>query len=127
MNLIQKERREERKVSKMPEKDFAVGSVGIPSVGKVISKPCYLVALTNPIGKKPLHFISIDKPDLLEGFIQAKGYFSDLSDEDLVKSYAEVVANAPLDSRVEMMFPHHRVLSIRNLVFSANKPTSITR
>jgi len=108
----------------MPEKDFAVSSVGIPSVGQVSKKPCYLITLTNPAGKKPVLFLSLDKPDLLEGFVQAKGIFSDLSDEELSKTYTEVIANSPLDVRVEMMFPHHRILSIRNLVYNAHKPAT---
>ena len=111
----------------MPEKDFAVGSVGIPTVGKVSSKPHYLVTLTNPAGKKPVHFIALDKPDLLNGFIQVKGIFSDLSEEELVKSFSEVVASTPLESRLDMMFPWHRVLSVRSLVFNAHKPVSLPR
>jgi hypothetical protein len=111
----------------MPEKDFAVSSVGLPQVGKVAMKPCYLVTLLNPAGKKAMHFIALDKPDLLEGFVQVKGYFSDLSEEELVKTYVEVVTSAPLDSRIEMMFPWHRILSIRSLVFNANKPSTLVR
>lgn len=108
----------------MPEKDFAVSSVGLPVVGQVSKKPCYLVTLTNPAGKKPVHFISLDKPGLLDGFIEAKGFFLDLSEEELSKTYSEVVANTPLEARVEMMFPHHRILSIRNLVYNAHKPAT---
>ena len=111
----------------MPEKDFAVSSVGIPSVGKMAMKPCYLVTLTNPAGKKPIHFIAIDKPDLLNGFIQAKGIFSEVSEEELVKSFTEIVTSAPLESRLDMMFPWHRVQCIRSLVFNANKPTTLIK
>lgn len=108
----------------MPEKDFAVSSVGIPSVGQVSKKPCYLVSLTNPAGKKPVQFISLDKPGLVEGFIEAKGFFIDLSEDQLIKTYSEVVATTSLEARVEMMFPHHRILSIRNLVYNAHKPAT---
>lgn len=111
----------------MPEKDFAIGSVGLPQVGKQATKPCYLVSLAPVAGKKPVHFIALDKPDLLNGFIQVKGIFSDLSEEELVKSFAEVVSSTPLESRLDMMFPWHRVQSIRSLVFNANKPSTLAR
>jgi len=110
----------------MPEKDYAVGSVGIPSVGHQARKPCYLVVLSTT-SKKTENFISLDKPDLLNGFIQTKGFYSDLSEEDLVKGFAEVVASTPKETYLDIMFPVHRVQSIRSLVFNAVKPTSINR
>jgi hypothetical protein len=112
-----------RKVRKMPEKDFAVGTVSIPTVGAVSRKPCYLVVLSAS-GKKTENFVSLDKPDLLNGFIQTKGFFTDLSEDDLVTRFAEVVASTPKETFLDMMFPWHRVQSIRSLVFNAVKPTT---
>lgn len=111
----------------MPEKDFAVGSVGIPSVGQVSKKPCYLITLSNPAGKKPIYFVALDKPDLLNGFIATKGFFSDESHEYLVANFIEEVANTPLESRLDMLFPWHRVQCIRSLVFNANKPSTLVK
>lgn len=110
----------------MPEKDFAVGAVGLPTMGAVHKKPCYLVVLSTS-SKKTENFVSLDKPESLNGFIQTKGFYSDLSEEDLVKGFAEVVASTPKENVLEMMFPWHRVQSIRSLVFNAVKPTSINR
>lgn len=110
----------------MPEKDFAIGTVGIPSVGTQKIKPCYLVVLSTS-AKKTENFISLDKPDLLNGFIQAKGFFTDLSEEEAIKGFVEVVTSTPKDQYLDMMFPWHRVQSIRSLVFNAVKPTSIAR
>jgi hypothetical protein len=110
----------------MPEKDFAVGTVGIPSVGAISKKPFYLVVLSTS-GKKMEHFLSIDKPDVINGFIQAKGFYTDLSEDELVEGIFDVVASTPKEHYLDMMLPWHRVQSIRNLSFNAVKPTSIAR
>lgn len=110
----------------MPEKDFAVGAVGAPSVGQQARKPCYLVVLSAS-AKKTENFIALDKPDLLNGFIQTKGFYTDLTEDEAVKGFAEVVASTPKEQYLDIMFPWHRVQSIRSLVFNAVKPTSITR
>jgi hypothetical protein len=110
----------------MPEKDFAIGTVGAPSVGTQRQKPCYLVVLSTA-SKKTENFLALDKPDLLNGFIQVKGFFTDLSEEDAVKGFADLVASTPKETYLDIMFPWHRVQSIRSLVFNAVKPTSIAR
>ena len=110
----------------MSEKDFAVGAVGVPSVGALRQKPCYLVVLSTS-AKKTENFIALDKPDLLNGFIQVKGFYTDLSEEEAVKGFVEVVSSTPKDQYLDIMFPWHRVQSIRSLVFNAVKPTSIAR
>ncbi len=113
----------------MPEKDFAVGSVGIPTVGTAPKKPCYLVALMYPAGKTKTvkYFIALDKPESLNGFITTKGFYSDESEEELVKGFADLVAATPKENILEMMFPWHSVQSIRSLVFNAHKPVSLNR
>jgi len=113
----------------MPEKDFAVGSVGIPSVGQISKKPCYLVALTELTSKSKslLYFVAIDKPESQNGFIQAKGIYADLSEEELVKKFAELLSSTPKENILDMMFPWHRVYSIRSLVFNANKPSTLIK
>lgn len=110
----------------MPEKDFAVGAVGIPSVGAATKKPCYLVVLSST-GKKMEHFLSIDKPDLLNGFVQAKGFYTDLSEDDLASRVVEVVSSTPKEEYLDIILPWHRIQSIRNLSFNAVKPISIAR
>lgn len=113
----------------MPEKDFAVGSVGIPSVGHISKKPSYLVLLEETVGKtKGLkHFIAIDRPDPVNGFISVKGIYSDLSEDEISKSFAEILASTPKEQILDMMFPWHRVYSIRSLVFNANKPSTLVK
>lgn len=113
----------------MSERDFAVGSVGIPSVGQISKKPCYLVELLDSAGKSKnlVHFIAIDKPEPMNGFIQVKGFYVELPEEKIVKGFSELVASTAKESILEMMFPIHRVYSIRSLVFNANKPASLMK
>jgi len=113
----------------MTEKDFAVSSVGIPSVATVSKKPCYLITLVDPAGKGTIvsRFITLDKPDLLSGFVQVKGTFVEGGDEVLVKTFTEVLAATPKESFIDIMLPWHRIHSIRSLVFNANKPATVIR
>lgn len=90
----------------MSGSDFAVGVVGLPSVGALLKKPTYLVTLTE--GKKEIFFLSIDRPEFVNsGFIQTKGAFVDSAD----------TTEFTKDSVVEIIFPSHRIVSIKNLVF----------
>jgi hypothetical protein len=110
----------------MSEKDFMVGVTGVPNVGNITKKPCYLVKLDG--AKKVQFFISIDKPDLLNGFIQSKGFYSDEQEDVIYKSFANLLAVAKAQELiVDMMFPWHKIHSIRSLVFSANKPATLIR
>lgn len=111
----------------MPEKDFAVGFAGIPQVGAVTKKPCYLITLDVSSTKKKTgqFFVSIDKPVFEVYFIQVKGVFSNLDEEEITKTCYELVSNK--DEIVDIMFPSHRVVSIRNLVFNANKHSTLSR
>lgn len=88
--------------------DIAVGTVGLPQVGNLLKKPTYLVRLTE--GKKVLNFLSLDKPSFEGGFIQAKGCF--VEEDDLTKSVEK-------DQVVEMYFPNHVILSIKNLAYKS--------
>lgn len=112
----------------MSERDFAIGSVGIPSVGATPKKPPYLVTLEPVAGSKKVSlFIALDKPDLLNGFIQVKGIYADATEDKITKNFVEILAETPKEEILDIMFPWHRVVSIRNLVFNANKPTSLAR
>lgn len=107
----------------MTDKDFLVGTVGIPTVGHINRKPCYLVTLTS--GKSTVSFLSLDKPLSENGLLQVKGFYTDLAAEQLVKTFIEVVSSTPKENILDMMFPLHRVFDIRSLVFNANKTSSL--
>lgn len=102
----------------MPEKDFAVGVTAGPLVmGAISKKPAHLVLIED--NKKVRKFISLDKPEILNGFIQVKGVFSDFSEDEISKNFSVILTNSSKELIFEMMFPWHRICSVRNLVFKA--------
>lgn len=111
----------------MGEKDYAVGQAGMPQVGQASKKPCYLVSLHDPSSKKKptTYFIAIDRPHFEMQFIQVKGVFSDLSEDEISKRFNDEIANK--DAIVDIMFPSHRIMSIKSLVFNANKPSTLIK
>jgi hypothetical protein len=124
-------------------KDFAVGAVGVVQpgmpgaigTGTVLSgspisrKPLYLVTLedTAKTTKVLTRFIAIDKPDDKNGFIGVKGFFTESSEDEIIGSAVEMVAATKKETLVEMMFPWHRIHSIRSLVFNANKTQTLVK
>lgn len=104
------------------DKDYVVSSVGVPMViGAINKKPLYLVTLTSEAKKPQEKFISIDRPDSQNGFIFAKGFFSDLDSEEIIKTFSDLLTKTPKELILDMWFPWHRVCSVRSLVFNANK------
>lgn len=107
----------------MPE-DYTLQPVGRVPNGSVISaKPSYLVVMDEYVGKlkKTTYFITMDKPELLNGFIQAKGIFVDssITEEDIVLKYATLLTQAARDTILEVLVPWHKICIIRSLVFKA--------
>jgi len=107
----------------MNNNDYTVGQVYMPQSGALNKKPCYLITLENK--KNTQYFISIDKPVFESYFIQAKGVFSELSENEIGKQFQEIINIK--DNIVEIFFPSHRIISIKNLAFNANKPATINR
>jgi len=101
--------------------DICVNSTNkIPTIGSVLTKPLYLIILDGFNKMKALkYFISIDKPELLNGFIQVKGFFSDYSEEDIIIKFAELLTNTKKELFLEMYFPWHKIHSMRSLIFKA--------
>lgn len=102
--------------------DIAVGIVPAPSIGSISKKPPHLVVVESPEGKSKLSikfFISLDKPSVDVGFINVKGFFIDKEEKDINDNYIELVTNVSKENIEEIMFPHHRVVRIKNLVFKA--------
>ena len=101
--------------------DILVGVTAGPMMSNLLAKkPSHLISLENVgKGKTISYFITLDKPELLNGFIQAKGIFSNLSEEEIIKSFSEILMDAPKDSILEILFPWHRIINVRSLVFKA--------
>ena len=115
----------------MSDKDFTVSTVsGFPTVATTSKKPIYLVTLDDPASNKKnsfQKFIAIDKPDSQNGFIMAKGVFTELSDDEIIKTFSEVLTSSPKELILDMWFPWHRILSVRSLVFNANKLSTLVK
>lgn len=89
-----------------------------------LKKPPYLITLDDGVsGKTRLfqRFISLDQPRPENGLVQVKGIFTELSEDEIVKSFTDILTNCPKESILEMMFPLTRIYHIRSLVFNAVK------
>lgn len=112
----------------MAEKDFAISVTAAPNMGTISRKPSYLVTLEDAStgkGTKHRRFITLDKPDFHDSFIQVKGIYSDLSENDIVSDFVEILSSTKKEEFLDMMFPVQKVCSIRSLVFNANKPSTL--
>lgn len=104
----------------MTDKDFAVGVTAVlPTAGALMKKPPHLIYLTDGKGKVTDKFLSMDKPEFQNGFIQVKGLYVEESDDEISKSFFDILTNSPKELILEMMFPWHRISGVRNLVFKA--------
>jgi hypothetical protein len=102
--------------------DVIINAVSKPStINTTINKPSYLVILKDDSIqiKKMKYFISIDKPDFLNGFISVKGIYANFSEKEIILNFNDMLTNSKKDLLLEVMFPWHRIISIRNLTFRA--------
>lgn len=89
-----------------------------------LRKPVYLITLDDGIVGKNRNFqrfISLDKPRAENGIIEVKGIFSDKEEEEIIKTFFDILTGTPKELQLEMIFPLQRVYSIRSLVFNAVK------
>jgi hypothetical protein len=98
--------------------DVVVGITNlIHPTSSFAKKPPHLIVLDG--GKKPSLFISLDKPDFINGMTTVKGIFTDEKTEDVLKDYSKILAGTLQKLLVEVMIPQHRVQLIQNLVYAA--------
>lgn len=106
----------------MSDKDYAVAATSRVPLGSPIStKPAHLLTFENSGKSKVKFFITLEKPEFENQFIHVKGIYSEASEEEINNSFTEILTVAGKDSILEMYFPLHRISSIKNLVFRANK------
>lgn len=104
----------------MPDKDFAIGVTSVlPNAGALAKKPPHLIYLTDSKGKATEKFLSLDKPEFLNGFIQVKGIYTNIDDDEINKNFFDILTNSSKELIYEMIFPWHRISGIKNLVFKA--------
>lgn len=99
-------------------------------VAPTLKKPPFLITLDDGVSGKTRNFqrfISFDKPESINGFIQVKGIFCDKEEEEIIKNFSKLLTGTPKELILEMMFPLHRIYHIRSLVFNAVKSiTTVT-
>jgi len=94
------------------------------AIAPSLKKPPFMIVLDGGLqGKTRIfeRFISLDKPLSENGFITVKGIFCDKDEDEIIKGFADILTNTSKELILEMMFPLHRVYSIRSLVFNAVK------
>jgi len=105
--------------------DIAIGTnMTLPTGAPISKKPPYLILWEAPGVKVPMRFISLDKPQNENGFVQVKGFHCDKTEVQIIKSFSEILTDLPKELIVEMMFPIHRIVHIQNLIFNAVKAQS---
>lgn len=103
----------------MPDVDISIGSVGVPTTVAVPKKPSYLIFLEDatPKNKRTKKFITLDKPEFVSGFVQVKGFFTDLPEDEVIKTFPEVLTSVAKDLILEVFIPWQRITYMRSLVF----------
>jgi hypothetical protein len=89
-----------------------------------LKKPAYLVTLDDGVSGKTRNFqrfISLDKPRAENGIIEVKGFFCEKEEDEIIKTFNDILTSTSKELHLEMIFPLQRVHSIRNLVFNAVK------
>jgi len=91
--------------------DIAVNqtSIVLPSVISA-TKPPYLIDLVD--GKSTKYFLTLEPPVIEENFVKVKGLFIN-NKEDFIN----VLSDIDKTQVVEILFPWHRILQIKNLSF----------
>lgn len=108
--------------------DLGHGALTTSNVAPTLKKPPFLIVLNNGVTGKTASFqkfISLDKPESVNGFIQVKGIFSDKDEDEIIKTFSDILTNTPKELILEMMFPLHRIHSIRSLIFNAVKSVTV--
>lgn len=127
------------------DKDLAIGAIGggqgvpagaiyaggLPQASTISRKPCYLITLDGltKTGKPSVRrFVAIEKPGLeAASVIQVKGFYAEETEDEIVSNFLDIIKAVPKDAIMEIIFPTHKVHSIRSLVFNANKLASVIK
>ena len=94
-------------------------------VGAMTRKPVHLVCLKgdSKIGSGLEYYLTQDRPELLNGFVNIKGF--SVFQEDLnLKDYKDLVDQTSKDKYEEMLIPVYRIHYIKNLDFRGQKRVS---
>ncbi len=104
----------------MSNHDFAVSNVGYtPHAPPKLNYTPHVIHLVD--GKKTIKFITTNKMDLSNGYVAAKGLFTDASDEEISSKYMQMTEEVEKEKIVDILFPNHRILYIQSLIYTARK------
>lgn len=100
--------------------DIAINVTSKVPVGNPIAnKPSYLIFLEEKSGKNNRKFLTIDKPDLLNGFVLAKGFYCNNDEEEIINKFQVILTDIKKELIIEVMLPWHKISSMRSLIFKA--------
>lgn len=101
--------------------DIAISPVALNNRLGTTVKISYLVYLDIFENKKGnvKKFITIDKPDTSDSFVQMKGIFTEAPDEDIFSSYQSILTSSKKEDIIEIMVPWNRIHLLKSLVFKA--------
>jgi hypothetical protein len=101
--------------------DISINPVALINKPVQFNKPSYLLTYEDgAVAKnKVKRIVTIDKPETNSSYVHLKGVMTELSEEEIISSYQEVLTSAPKELIIEVMVPWHRVFSLRSLVFKA--------
>jgi hypothetical protein len=119
----------------MSNNDLVINSVATPNNVAIMKKPIYLISLENKVTNNTTakkknsssgdnfieYFICFDKPEIDKNFIQVKGFFTNQKEEVIVSSFTDIINSTSKEMYLDIIFPSHRIISIRSLVFNAVK------
>lgn len=103
----------------MSGSDIAVQVTGLTGTVTVSKKPSYLIIMEDSSSKNKnvRKFITLDKPELLQGFVQVKGFFSDTPEDEIIKNFVDILTSTSKDLILEVLIPWHKISYMRSLVF----------
>lgn len=100
--------------------DIVINQVNSLS-SQVNTKVSFLILLEDGIGNKKTikKFVTIDKIDIYNSYIDCKGFFIDQEPDEIYNNLQSILTERKKDLSCiqHMMFPWSRVLNIRNLIF----------
>lgn len=99
--------------------DISIQVTGLSNTMIMAKKPSYLIILEDHSSKNKniKKIITLDKPDLLQGFVQTKGFFSEIIEEEIIKNFSEILTNTSKELILELLIPWHKISYIRSLTF----------
>lgn len=98
--------------------DIAIGPIsGLPGAVAISKKPSYLIFLKDSSKKSNKKFITLDKPISQGGFVEVKGIFSELSEDEIIKNFIDILTATPKELYLEVMIPWTEINYIRSLVY----------